>query len=61
MKNFEVLAHDLKDYNLLEDFQKDCLTDYIACPDVDECDYDGVDKERCVICKMKWLESEWEQ
>lgn len=59
MKNWEALAHDLNNYNTIEDFQKDSLVDYIACPFVDECDYDGVHEERCVKCKIKWLESEW--
>ena len=61
MKNYEVLAEELTDYMYLEDFQKEYVAEYISCPSVDECKYDGEDNSCCIECKMKWLESEWEQ
>lgn len=61
MKNYEVLAEELTDYMYLEDFQKEYVAEYISCPSADECKYDRGDNSRCIECKMKWLESEWEQ
>lgn len=60
LKNWEVISHDLKDFRYLEDFQKEALADYFACPSASDCDYDGVDNHCCTECKVKWLESEWE-
>ena len=57
MTNAEVLAHDLKRFEFLEDFQKEALADYIACPNSPDCKYDY---HYCTECKVKWLESEWE-
>lgn len=61
MKNYEVLAEELTDYMYLEDFRKEYVAEYISCPSADECKYDGGDNSRCIECKIKWLESEWEQ
>ena len=61
MTNAEVLVHDLKKFEFLEDFQKEALADYIACPNSPDCKYDGGhDHGCCSECKVKWLESEWE-
>lgn len=59
MKNFEVLKHDLENFEHLEDFQQESLADYIACPSVDDCKYDGWDNSICTKCKVEWLNDEW--
>lgn len=60
MKTFEALRYYFDNYKHLEDFQKIQLTEYLACPDVDDCAYDR-DSEfnDCAYCKLKWLNSKW--
>lgn len=60
MKNYEVLKADLDIFEYLEDHQKEALADYFACPSSEDCRYDGIDNGCCAECKVKWLESEWE-
>lgn len=36
------------------------IADYIACPSMAGCEYDGVDDSCCAPCKVKWLLSNWE-
>lgn len=56
MTNREVLINSLKDKEVDE-----CTVDYIACPSSENCNYDGGnDHSPCDICKMKWLDEEWE-
>jgi len=58
MKNFKMLSEDLKNYDALDNCQKQCITDYISCPNSDDCQYDGKDNSCCVNCKIRWLEME---
>ena len=60
IKTWEALKHDLSHFDKLEDFQKDAIADYFACPSSSECEFDGSDTSCCTACKVKWLESEWE-
>lgn len=59
MKNWEAIKHDIQHFDFLEDFQKEALAEYIACPNSTDCKYDGGDHSCCAECKVKWLEEEW--
>ena len=59
MKRYEVLSEELKDFAFLEDFQKDDLVACIACPNSDNCKYDGIISDCCTPCKIKWLKEDW--
>lgn len=61
IKNWEALKHDLEHFDKLEDFQQEAFADYINCPNVDVCKYDGVNGSICTECKARWLNSEWEE
>ena len=59
--NAEVLADGLKDFALKEDFIQEAIAEYISCPSVDPCFYDGgSNHDCCTECKVKWLLSKWE-
>ena len=58
--NAEVLCESLKNFNLQEDFIQESIATYIACPNSDDCEYDGFDSSCCIPCKVKWLLSRWE-
>ena len=60
MKRFQVISEELMNFDLLEDFQQSCVADYINCPSVTDCEYDGKNREVCDDCKVKWLLEEWE-
>lgn len=60
LKNWEVISHDLKHFEHLEDFQQEAVADYIACPSSNDCKYDGYDNSICTECKVRWLLCEWE-
>lgn len=60
LTNAEVLANGLKDFDLQEDFIQEQIADYINCPSVEPCDYDGVDSRCCTLCKVSWLLRKWE-
>lgn len=61
LTNAEVLANGLKDFDLQEDFIQEQIADYISCPSVESCDYDGgSDHSCCTSCKVRWLLSKWE-
>lgn len=53
--NAQVIAHDLKHFDSLEDYQKAVVADYIGCPGSMEC---GLIP--CIECRIRWLEQEWE-
>ena len=59
--NAQVLADGLKDFDMQEDFIQEEIADYIDCPSVSPCDYDGGGNyDCCRKCKIKWLQSKWE-
>ena len=59
--NAEVLANGLKNFALKEDFIREQIAEYISCPSVDPCFYDGgSNHDCCTQCKIKWLLSKWE-
>lgn len=61
LTNAEVLRDVLSQFALQEDFIQEEVADYISCPSVHPCDYDGVtDHSCCTRCKVKWLLSKWE-
>lgn len=60
MKNYQVLGNELLEFNILEQFVQETIAEYIACPNRDECEYDGNNNECCVKCKIDWLNSEFE-
>lgn len=60
MKNYQVLGNELLEFNVLEQFEQETIAEYIACPNCDKCEYDGVHNECCVKCKTDWLNSEFE-
>ena len=60
MKRFQVISEELNEFGLLEDFQQSYVADYIDCPRVPDCEYDGKNREVCDDCKVKWLLEEWE-
>ena len=60
LTNAEVLADGLKNFDLQEDFIREGVADYIACPSVEPCNYDGLDNSCCTPCKVNWLLSRWE-
>ena len=54
--NAEVLAEALKGFAGKEDFNQEVIADYINCPSVYPCDYDGgSNHDCCTECKVKWL------
>lgn len=60
MKNYEALAKAL----LASKGRYDdlfCVADYIDCPSEKDCDCDGQDGTRCVECKTRWLQKEWDE
>lgn len=59
--NAQVIAHDLKFFHTLEDYQKDVVADFISCPGSGKCEWDGNPKNTsvCIECKVRWLEQEW--
>lgn len=61
MKIHELLANTFSDYNDFEYYQKELAADYVSCPSVNDCKYDGKNGEVCTECKVKWLESEWDE
>lgn len=60
MKRYEVLGKALTEFEQMEYQEQDTVADYINCPSVDECEYDGNDNSCCTDCKIKWLRGEWE-
>ena len=60
MKRFQVLSEELQNFDILEDLQQFCVVDYISCPSVESCKYDGTNREVCDDCKIEWLLEEWE-
>lgn len=60
MKRFEVLAEELQNFKMMEDFQQECIVDYINCPCIPDCEYNGKNGEVCNNCKINWLLGEWD-
>lgn len=60
LTNAQVLCESLKDFDKQESFIQENIADYIACPSVADCKYDGIDDSCCAPCKVKWLLSKWE-
>lgn len=60
LKTWEMLKDGFEHFDTLEDFQQETLADFITCPDVNECKYDGIHDGGCTECKIKWLNSKWE-
>jgi len=61
LTNAEVLADALKDFAGQEDYSQEVIADYIGCPSIDPCNYDGgSNHDCCTQCKVKWLLSKWE-
>lgn len=60
MKRFQVISEELQNFEMMEDFQQYSVVDYISCPSVESCEYDGSNREVCDDCKIKWLLDEWE-
>lgn len=62
MTNAEVIAEGLKDFAALEDCVQEIIADYIDCPSVENCAWDGESKHKdvCTECKVKWLMQEWD-
>lgn len=62
MKNYEVISEELLSFPYLEDFQQGAISDYIACPNENDCNYDGTnDRSCCMECKIKWLQKEFNE
>ena len=59
MKRYEILSIQLNNFVFLDDSQKADLVDYMACPNSDNCEYDGINSDYCTSCKIKWLEEDW--
>ena len=60
MKRFEVLAEELQNFEMMEDFQQGYIVDYINCPCIPDCEYNGENKEVCDNCKINWLLGEFD-
>lgn len=61
MKNYEVIGNDLlKCGGLGDDDGLSYVADYIACPSLEDCNYDGKNNDCCTECKVRWLQKEWE-
>lgn len=58
--NAQVLSEGLKDFDRQENFIQEEIADYIACPSMADCKFDGIDTSCCAPCKVKWLMSNWE-
>lgn len=58
--NAEVLGEGLKQFGMREDFIQEEIAEYINCPSVYPCSYDGGSNHDCCIqCKIKWLLGKW--
>lgn len=59
MTNREMLALLFEN----EDIESEYLTEYISCPDLENCEYEKPNAKHsaCDICKANWLRSEVEQ
>ena len=59
MKRYEILSIQLNNFVFFGDSQKEDLVAHIACPNSDNCEYDGINSDYCTSCKIKWLEEDW--
>lgn len=59
MTNAEAIVQGLEAIN--DDDAAMSVADYIGCPSVYPCAYDGGNNhEPCIECKIKWLRDKWE-
>lgn len=60
--NAEVIAAGLCHFDKEERVVQEIVAEYIACPNADNCAYDGGSNNKfCTDCKVNWLLSPWEE
>ena len=59
MKRFQVISEELNEFDALEGYEQYYLVDYINCPYIPDCEYNGKNIEVCDDCKIKRLLEEW--